>query len=96
MVALQRISMADLARQKRLDVSLADNDELSPDHSVGQAVDHYLDRMRIDERQLRWSAFSRGLLLDNKRRIRELDPADQDWTVMPEVSAGNGEPEPRG
>lgn len=90
MVALTRISMADLARQKRLEVSLADDGELSSDHSVGQAVEHYLDRMRIDEKQLRWTAFSRGVLLDSKRRIRELEPADEDWTVMPEVSAGNG------
>ncbi|MFO0870522.1 MAG: hypothetical protein U0935_16465 [Pirellulales bacterium] len=89
MVTLNRISMADLARQKRLDVLLADDGDLTPDHSVGQAVDHYLDRMRIDEKQLRWTAFSRGVLLDSKRRIRELEPADEDWTVMPEVSAGN-------
>lgn len=90
MVALSSISMADLARQKRLDVSLADDGELTPEHSVGQAVDHYLDRMRINERQLRWTAFSRGVLLDSKRRLRDLEPADQEWTVMPEVSAGRG------
>ena len=88
MVALSRIAMADLARQKRMEVELSEAGELTPDHSVGQAVEHYLDRMRIRENGLRWSAFSRGVMLDGKRRLRDLEPADHQWTVMPEVSAG--------
>ena len=91
MVALSRIAMADLARQKRLEVELDESSELTPDHSVGQAVEHYLDRMRIRDNGLRWSAFSRGLMLDGKSRLRDLEPADQEWTVMPEVSAGRVE-----
>ena len=88
MVALSRIAMADLARQKRLDVELSETGDVTPEHSVGQAVEHYLDRMRIRDNGLRWSAFSRGVMLDGKSRIRDIEPADHEWTVMPEVSAG--------
>jgi hypothetical protein len=88
MVVLNHIEMADLARQKRLNVALDETSELTPEHSVGQAVEHYLDRLNIRENGLRWSAFSRGVMLDSKSRLRELEPADHEWTVMPEVSAG--------
>lgn len=92
MVTLNRIAMADLGRQKRLEVDFFnDPGGLTPDHSVGQAIEHYLDRMQIRENGLRWTAFSRGVLLDSKRRLRDLEPADQEWTVMPEVSAGKGD-----
>jgi hypothetical protein len=90
MVALSRIAMADLARQKRMEVELSEAGDLTPDHSVGQAVEHYLGRMRIRDNGLHWSAFSRGVMLDSKSRLRELDPDDKEWTVMPEVSAGGG------
>jgi len=82
------ISMSDLARQKRLDIDLNGDNRLSSSHSVGQAVDLYLDRMQIPDRGLRWTAFSRGVMLDGKRRLGDLDFTDTDWTVMPEVSAG--------
>lgn len=88
MVALNRIAMADLARQKRLSVDLDENGELTPSHTVGQAVEHYLERMRIPASGLRWTAFSRGMLLDSKQQLRELEETDTEWTVMPEVSAG--------
>jgi hypothetical protein len=93
MVAQNKFAMSDLARQRRLDVDLAAGngdgaDSLTPAHTVGQAVEHFLDRMRIRDGGLRWTAFSRGVLLDSKRRLAELDETDTEITVMPEVSAG--------
>jgi hypothetical protein len=88
MVALSRFSMADLARQKRLEVELTGAGDLTPEHSVGQAVEHYLDRQQVRDNGLRWTAFSRGVMLDSKRRLGELESTDTEWTVMPEVSAG--------
>lgn len=88
MVAMNRLVMSDLARQKRLALDLRESEEVTPDHSVGQAIEHYLGRMRIQENGLRWTAFSRGVMLDSKRRLKELEATDEEWTVMPEVSAG--------
>lgn len=86
MVAATRLRMTDISRQKRLDTSL--DSELSPQNTVGQAVDHYLQRMRIPGDGLRWAAYSRGLKLDSKQPLNELTDEDTEWTVMPEVSAG--------
>ena len=80
------IDMADLSRQKKLSADLTD--ELTPDHSVGQAVEHYIDRMAIPDHGLRWTAFSRGRRLDRKSRLSEIPHEDTQWTIMPEVSAG--------
>ncbi len=89
MKTLQQLVMADLARDKRVDVKIGgDGAELTPAHTVGHAVDVYLDRMKIRDRSLRWRAFSRGILLDSKSRLDELEATDTQWTVMPEVSAG--------
>jgi hypothetical protein len=88
MVAATKLRMTDISRQKRLDARL--DEDLTPRHTVGQAVDHYLQRMRIPGEGLRWAAFSRGLKLDNKQPLDELTEADTEWTVMPEVSAGAG------
>jgi hypothetical protein len=85
--ATRHITMFDLSRQKRLDASL-EEDELTARHTVGQAVEHYLDRMGIRDNGLRWTAFSRGVKLDSKRRIEDIPTTDNEWTVMPEVSAG--------
>lgn len=86
MVAATKLRMADISRQKRLDAGL--DGDLSPRHTVGQAVDFYLQRMRIPGDGLRWSAYSRGLKLDSKQSLEEVAEADTEWTVMPEVSAG--------
>jgi hypothetical protein len=86
MVAATRLRMTDISRQKRLETGL--DGELTPRHTVGQAVDHYLQRMRIPGDGLRWSAFSRGVKLDSKQSIEDLSETDAEWTVMPEVSAG--------
>jgi hypothetical protein len=88
MVAMNRLFMADLARQKRVEVDLNHSADLTRDHSVGQAVEHYLRATRIQDQGLRWAAFSRGIMLDSKSPLRELTPEDEEWTVMPEVSAG--------
>ena len=82
-----KLRMNDIARQKRLETGL-DGSDLSPHHSVGQVVDFYLKRMRISGEGLRWSAFSRGVKLDNKQLLEDLPDEDVEWTVMPEVSAG--------
>ena len=88
MVAFTRFAMSDLARQKRVEVDLED-ETLTRAHSVSQAVEYYRDRMQIrDGGGLRWTAFSRGVMLDGKARLGDLDQTDTEWTVMPEVSAG--------
>lgn len=88
MVASTReITMFDLSRQKRYRAELG-RDDLTGRHTVGQAVEHYLDRMGIRDNGLRWTAFSRGVKLDSKRQIDEIPDTDTEWTVMPEVSAG--------
>jgi hypothetical protein len=87
MVALSKVSMTDLSRQKRFETDL--RDELTPRHTVGQAVEMYLDRMGLPDRDsLRWAAFSRGVRLDSKRRLEEVPDTDSQWTVLPEVTAG--------
>ena len=88
MVAARRLTLQDLQRQKRLDVDLSDTGALTPQHSVGQAVEHYRSHFRLSVGESRWTASSRGLLLDSKLRLGELPEADSDLTVIPEVSAG--------
>ncbi|MCU0960163.1 MAG: hypothetical protein MUF48_08655 [Pirellulaceae bacterium] len=85
--ATRRIAMSDLSRQKRLEAEVG-TDGLSDRHTVGQAVEHYLDAMRIRQNGLRWTAFSRGVKLDSKTELSDIPEADREWTVMPEVSAG--------
>lgn len=87
MVAANQIAMADISRQKRFEAKIG-TDGLSRQHTVGQAVEHYLDRMGIRENGLRWTAFSRGVKLDNKRPLGEIEETDSEWRVLPEVSAG--------
>lgn len=87
MVALSRFTMSDLARQKRVQVDLEDG-VLTRSHSVSQAVEHYRDRLQLRDGGLRWTAFSRGVMLDGKARLGDLSETDTQWTVMPEVSAG--------
>ena len=89
MVALSRITMSDISQQNRFQVGL--DGELTPRHTVGQAIEHYLDRMGIRNADLRWSAFARGVKLDNKSELSEIPDQEEEntWTVMPEVSAGS-------
>lgn len=88
MVAATRsFVMSDISRQKKFRADLG-VDGLTPRHTVGQAVEHYLDRMSIRDNGLRWTAFSRGVKLDSKRPLEDVPETDSEWTVMPEVSAG--------
>ena len=80
------ISMADLSRQKRLDVELGDG--VVPAHTVGQTIEHYLAKMAIPANGQPWTAYSRGLRLDSKQALADLPDTRRDWTVVPEVSAG--------
>lgn len=87
MIATDKIRMSDLSRSYRIETDLAD--ALTPDHTVEQAVEYYLERMPIpDSRSQRWAAISRGYRLDMKVLLRDLPQADTDWSVLPEVSAG--------
>jgi len=85
--SVRSITFSDLARQKTLRSELGE-DGLSRRHTVGQAIEHFLDRSSIRARGLRWTAFSRGVKLDNKVELGEIPDVDSEWTVMPEVSAG--------
>ena len=88
MVAINRITMTDISRQKKLAVGL--DGELTPAHTVGQTIEHYVERMGIRDNDLRWSAFSRGVKLDNKSVLADVPGVeDQVWTVMPEIAAGS-------
>ena len=62
MIPTSVIQMSDLSRQKRFRAELPE--DLTPDHTVDQAVELYLDRMGIPDHGLPWSAFSRGVRLD--------------------------------
>lgn len=86
MITTDRLFMTDLSRQKRFETDLAE--DVTPQHTVGQALEVYLDRMGIPENDLRWMAFSRGRRLDSKNRLADLPEEDARWTVVPEVSAG--------
>ncbi len=80
------IAMQDLSRQKRLEVDLGDG--VVPSHTVGQAIEHYLERMAIPPNGQAWTAYSGGVRLDSKLTVADLPEARSQWTVLPEVSAG--------
>jgi len=86
MLATTRLELSDLSRQKRL--ALDFDDDLTLQHSVGAAVQHYLHRMNIPDHGQRWYAFSRGVMLDSQSRLTEIPDESSRWTVLPEVSAG--------
>ena len=46
-------------------------------------------RVGIRSSGLRWSAFTRGVKLDSKQRLSDLPDTQNDWVVMPEISAGS-------
>lgn len=81
------IEMQDLSRQRRLQVNLGDG--VVPGHTVGQAIEHYLQRMAIPPHGQAWTAYSRGVRLDSKQTVADLPEARNQWTVVPEVSAGS-------
>jgi len=86
MIASTRIRLSDLGRQKRLELDLTGS--LTPEHTVGHAIELYLDEMGVPSNDLRWMAFSRGNRLDPRHRFADLEETFADITVLPEVSAG--------
>ncbi len=66
-------------------------DGLSRHHTVGQAIEAYLEHVDVEvdlRSTLAGSAFSRVRRLDNKTRLEDLSPSDDHLVVMPEVTAG--------
>ena len=88
MQATTTIRMSDLSGQRSLETDLTT--DLTPQHTVGQAVETYLETVGTPDNGLRWTAFSRGVRLDMKDRLADLTEADAAITVLPEVSAGGG------
>jgi hypothetical protein len=88
MVATSRIAMADISRQKCLEVSL--DGQLTPRHTVGQAIEYYLEETRMHQGDVLWSAYDRGVKLDNKSELADVSVTEEsEWTIMPQVSAGS-------
>ena len=86
MHATNTIKMTDLSRNKHFQTDLSA--VLTPAHTVGHAVEHYLDRMDIPDNGLRWTAYSRGVRLDNKQPLEQVPTKDDQWMILPEVTAG--------
>ena len=86
MTSAATLNISDVSRQKKLTMDLSD--QLSPENSVEQVMDHYLTTKRIPRNGLRWVAVSRGRRLDKKLRIAELEEEDTNWRVLPEAIAG--------
>ena len=80
------LTISDLSRQKRFETELGD--ELTFEHDVDQAIDHFLQEQRIPRNGLRWTAVSRGRRLDGKTRLGDLGELENDWRVLPEAVAG--------
>ena len=88
MTTATKIRFSDLSQQKRFSTDLTD--ELTVDHNVDQAIEHFLEQIGVPDAGLPWSAYSRGVRLDKRTRLRDLPEEDSDWTVLPQVSAGAG------
>ena len=86
MITTSRIRFSDLSQQKRFSTDLTD--ELTVDHNVDQAIEHFLEQIGVPENDLPWSAYSRGVRLDKRTLLGDLPEQDAEWTVLPTVSAG--------
>lgn len=86
MIATSRIHFSDLSQQKRFSTDLTG--DLTVNHDVEHAIDLFLDQSGIQGNDLDWSAFSRGVRLNKRTRLADLPEADEEWTVLPTVSAG--------
>ena len=86
MITTSRIRFSDLSQQQRFGTDLTD--ELTVDHNVDQAIEHFLEQIGVPENDLPWSAYSRGVRLDKRTRLGDLPEQDADWTVLPTVTAG--------
>lgn len=86
MKASAHIRFTDLSRQKRFTTDLTT--DLTRRHNVDQAIDFFLDRAGIQDNDLPWAAFSRGVRLEKETLLADVPDADDEWTVLPTVSAG--------
>ncbi len=86
MIANSKIRFTDLSRQKRFTTDLTT--DLTTRHNVDQAIDFFLDRAGIQDNDLPWAAFSRGVRLEKETLLSDVPDADDQWTVLPTVSAG--------
>jgi len=89
-MVMQRLVLSDVAGHRRLEMQL--DDDLTPDHSVGAAIDLFLDRTRTRRNDSRFLAFTRGLRLDRKQRLgrlfEEFPGGEIEMAIAPEISAG--------
>ncbi len=85
------VTMTDVSRQRRMSLDFNEDRRITPRDTVGRALEHYVREM-IDPAAFHhdgnWWAYSRGVKLDTKSRIEDLDPQDDTWLVMPETTAG--------
>ena len=86
MTATATLHFSDLSQSRTCVVDLGE--ELTVEHDVDQAIDHFLDRAGIPRNDLEFSAYSRGVRLDKRSRLADLPEEDTAWTVLPTVSAG--------
>lgn len=89
-MSMATLTMSDVSGQRRLRLDLEESDEVSPSHTVSQVIEHYRETMlgSEDGHDGHWWAYSRGVKLDTKKPIEQLPEQDNQWLVMPEVSAG--------
>jgi hypothetical protein len=80
------IKLCDLSRRRKFETNLSG--ELSPMHTVEQALERYFEATDTPPNGGRWHVSSRGVGLDLKSRLSELAEEDNEWMVIPEVSAG--------
>ncbi|MGD0898932.1 MAG: hypothetical protein ABR915_13925 [Thermoguttaceae bacterium] len=85
------VTMMDVSRQRRMSLDLNQDRRITPRDTVSRALEHYVREM-IDPAEFHhdsnWWAYSRGVKLDTKSRLEDLDPKDDTWLVMPETTAG--------
>jgi hypothetical protein len=90
MVAM--INMSDVSRQRRMTLDLDSDRRITPRDTVSRALERYVDEMvdpqEFHGQEANWWAYSRGVKLDAKTRLSDLDPQDDTWLVMPETTAG--------
>ena len=90
MVAM--IKMSDVSRQRRMTLDVNTDRRITPRDTVSRVLERYVDEMvdpqEFHGQEANWLAYSRGVKLDTKTRLSDLDPQDDTWLVMPETTAG--------
>ena len=86
MISTSKVFMADISQQKRFETDL--QSDLTPEHTVEQAIEMFRNHHDIPGGSKRYMAFSRGRRLDAKSRLGDLPEEDGAMTVLTEVSAG--------